>query len=210
MGGVPRALSRAARYPSNSCRGRDDGYRALPRLGRVDGLRMRAPPILQLLRHGHQLEHVAVGILEVDAAAAAPIVELAVPEMGRIAAIGEALGLDAAEDGVELGVAHVEGVVVAGDLAVLVAEEQRHLVVDAHRREVADGLGPQSEQLGEEARGLDLVARGNDGVVEHDGHDRFLPDVLLIWPNCMELRALRCGEMRVLSSRSNLAEYSNC
>src|SRR5262245_23170144 len=32
------------------------------------------------LRHGHQLEHVAVRVLEIDSAAAAPVVELAVVE----------------------------------------------------------------------------------------------------------------------------------
>ena len=54
------------------------------------------------LRHGHQLEHVAVRIAEIDAAAAVPIVELAVVEAPRRAAESDLRSLDAAEDGVEL------------------------------------------------------------------------------------------------------------
>src|SRR5205085_879506 len=54
------------------------------------------------LRHGHQLEYMAVGILEIDAAAATPIVELAVIETPRRAAVGDFGLFDTAEDGVKL------------------------------------------------------------------------------------------------------------
>jgi hypothetical protein len=45
---------------------------------------------------------VAIRALEIDAAAAVPVVELAVIKAPRRAAIGEARPLDAAENGVEL------------------------------------------------------------------------------------------------------------
>src|SRR6476646_3965115 len=54
------------------------------------------------LRHRHQLQHVPVGILEIDAGAAAPIVELAVVKAPRRAAVGDLGFLDAPENGVEV------------------------------------------------------------------------------------------------------------
>src|ERR1700704_2134477 len=64
------------------------------------------------LRHGHQFEYVTVRVFEIESAPAAPIVQLAVVEAPRRAAIGEALLLDAAEDGVEFLLADVKRVVV--------------------------------------------------------------------------------------------------
>src|SRR5208282_430651 len=61
------------------------------------------------LRHRHQLEHVAVRILKVDAAAAAPVVELAVVEAPRRAAVDQFRLLDSAENRVEFAIADVEG-----------------------------------------------------------------------------------------------------
>jgi hypothetical protein len=49
------------------------------------------------LRHGHQFEHVSVRIAEIDAAAAVPVVELAVFEAPWRAAVGDFLSLDAAQ-----------------------------------------------------------------------------------------------------------------
>src|SRR5688572_25411416 len=69
-----------------------------------------------LLRDGHQLEHVAVRVPEVDAEAAAPVVELAVSQAPGRAAVDDLALLDAAEDGVEFALADVEGVVVALEL----------------------------------------------------------------------------------------------
>ena len=69
-----------------------------------------------LLRHGHQFEHVAVRITEIDAAAAAPIVELAVVETPRRAAESDFRRLDAAEDGVEFAVADMERQMMALEL----------------------------------------------------------------------------------------------
>ena len=68
------------------------------------------------LRHGHELEHMSVGVLKIDAAAAVPIVELAVFEAPGRAAEGDFRLLDAVEDSVELAVADMESVVVALEL----------------------------------------------------------------------------------------------
>src|SRR5438132_8133419 len=59
-----------------------------------------------LLRHGHELQHVTVGILEVHSSTAIPIVELAVVKTPGCAAKSETLLFDARENGIELGVAH--------------------------------------------------------------------------------------------------------
>src|SRR5579859_3654011 len=83
-----------------------------------------------------QLEDMAVRIAEVDASAAVSVVDLAVVERMRPAAVRDACLPDALEDGVELLVADAEGVVVPLEaLAVLEVERQR--VVHAHRRERA-------------------------------------------------------------------------
>src|SRR4051794_32113360 len=121
------------------------------------------------LRHGHQLQQVTVGIPEIKPASATPIVELAVIRALRRAAIVEPCRLDAIEDGIELGIAHVKGVVVTLE-RVGVVEQQRRLIVHTYRCEVADALARQAEDIGKEACGRRLVANRNDGVVEDDRH----------------------------------------
>ena len=59
----------------------------------------------------------AVRVFEIDAAAAVPVIELTVIEAPGGAAICEPRLLDALEDGVELGIADVEGVVVTAEEA---------------------------------------------------------------------------------------------
>src|SRR2546429_3226504 len=93
---------------------------------------------LRSLRHSHQFEHVSVRVLEIDAAAAAPIVELAVVEAPGRAAVAEARLLDAAEDSVELGVGNVEREVVTLERRIVI-EQKRQRLVHPHRREVAPG-----------------------------------------------------------------------
>src|SRR5262249_16001679 len=124
----------------------------------------------QSLRDGHQLQHVTVRILEVDAAAAVPVVELAVIQAPGGAAVRNPRLLDTPQDCVELGLAHVEGVVVALKPGLLV-KQQRQLLVDPYRREiVALSAVAQTKDAGEEARGGDLVARRHDRVIENNGH----------------------------------------
>ena len=72
----------------------------------------------------------AVRVAKINAAAAVPVVELTVVEAPRCAAISELRLANAAEDGIELGIADVEGIVVAFELLVIV-EKERERVVDA-------------------------------------------------------------------------------
>src|SRR5690242_977478 len=111
----------------------------------------------------------AVRVAEVDAAAAAPVVELAVVQAPRCAAVGNFGFLNAAEDGVEVAVADVKRVVMAFEVRVVV-EQQRQRLVDLDRREVAGAAALEPENLGKEFRRRGLVAGRHDGVVENDAH----------------------------------------
>ena len=75
-----------------------------------------------LLRHRHQLQHVAVRVLEVEAAAAAPVVELAVVEAPGRAAVAEPGLFHAVKDRVELALADVERIVMAFEFVVVVKQ----------------------------------------------------------------------------------------
>jgi hypothetical protein len=77
-----------------------------------------------------------VRVAKIDAAAPVPVVELAVLEAPRCAAISESRLANATEDGIELGIADVESIVVALEL-LLVIEKERERVVDTSRREMA-------------------------------------------------------------------------
>jgi hypothetical protein len=70
----------------------------------------------------------AVRIAKIDAASTVPVVELTVVEAPRCAAIDELSLPNAAEDGIELGIADVEGVVVALELLVVIEEECKRVV----------------------------------------------------------------------------------
>ncbi len=84
--------------------------------------------------------------------------------------------LDAAENPVELLLAHQEGVVLHLDFhAVGGKEGEGHLVADLDIEERAEGLGRgQAEEAGEELGGGARVLRVDDGVVQFDGHGRDL------------------------------------
>src|SRR5688572_22378212 len=120
----------------------------------------------------------AVGVLEVEAAAAAPVVELAVIGRAGAAAVGDPILLHAAEDRVELALADMKRVVVALELAVVI-EQQREALVHPHRREVIHSPALEPEDAREELGGRDLVARRDDGVVQGDRHATSLPLVSL-------------------------------
>jgi hypothetical protein len=114
----------------------------------------------------------AVRVAKIDAAAAVPVIELTVIEAPRRAAIGELRLADAAEDGIELGIADVEGVVVALEL-LLVVEKERERVVDAYRREMAVfRIGMEAKNSREKLRRCPPVAGRDDGVIEGNGHRR--------------------------------------
>ena len=62
----------------------------------------------------------AVRVAKVDAAAAVPIIELTVVETPRCAAVSQLRLANTAQDCIELGIANVEGVVVALELLVVI------------------------------------------------------------------------------------------
>ena len=103
-------------------------------------------------------------------ATAVPVVELTVVEAPRCAAIGEPRFANAAEDRIELGIADVEGVVVALELLVVV-EKKRERVVDTYRCEMAAfRIGMKAKNARKKLRRCPFVASRDDGVVEGDGH----------------------------------------
>src|SRR3990172_1797141 len=74
------------------------------------------------------LEDVPARVIEVHAASAVVGVDLALQPVTGVGPVGEAARLDAAEDPVELVLAHEEGVVLRRGLALQDIEVQRHLV----------------------------------------------------------------------------------
>jgi hypothetical protein len=113
---------------------------------------------------------VAVRILEIDAAAAIPIVELAIVQAPRRAAVGKPRLFDAVENGIEFGIVHVERIMMTFKSLVRV-EEERERLVDAYRREMSfcffEG---EAKNLRKKSRRRFLIARRNNGVIERDGH----------------------------------------
>ena len=80
------------------------------------------------LRHGHQLDDMAVVVLVIEAAAAIPIVELSVFKAPGPASEGEPSVLDPLQDRVEFGVAYVKRIMLACDSPLRVSEVQRALI----------------------------------------------------------------------------------
>src|SRR5215470_15137053 len=125
---------------------------------------------------GEQLEQVAVGVLEVDAAAAVPGVDhagLAAPGIGPVRQV---LLANPAERGVELLLPDEKGVVLGGYRAAGLGEVQGHAVVGLDHEEVAEPGGRgQAEYAGEERRRPLLVAARHDGVVQLHAHADGIP-----------------------------------
>src|SRR3569833_785070 len=153
--------------------------------------RYRARPAVRSLSRGRGEEFVAVAgrSADIDAAAAAEVVDVPVPAVLRPGAeVDVRGGVQAREGGVEGAVADEEGVVARSDRPPVV-EVEGEVAVDPYGRE-RPGLGArrcgQAEQAGddhgahqseqakqndEEAGGGVPVARGNDQVVQGDGLD---------------------------------------
>src|SRR5260370_40886000 len=110
----------------------------------------------------------AVRVFEIEAAAAAPLVDLQVGARAWAAAIGDALVLDPGEDRVELSLAVLEGVMVMLEIAALV-EIEGQLLVALDRRELRmRPLVFEAEDPREEAGRVDLVAGRDERVLEYD------------------------------------------
>ena len=108
----------------------------------------------------------AVGVLEVYAAAAVVPADLAGAFSVWIGPVLESSITDAGEDLVELFFADQEGVVLGGNLAVVIVEVDRNIVVerdDEHRPE-RRGIR-QAEDFSEKGCRLLLVAGPNDRVI---------------------------------------------
>src|SRR5205814_3778963 len=112
----------------------------------------------------HHLEHVPIRVLEIEATAAVPVVDLHVAARARAAAIGDALALDAVEDRVEFRVADPERVMMAFELFAVV-EIERQVLVDPDRLEMrVRPLIGGAKDAGEELRRGDLIVGGDDCV----------------------------------------------
>src|SRR3569833_3316651 len=127
--------------------------------------RYRARPAVRSLSRGRGEEFVAVAgrSADIDAAAAAEVVDVPVPAVLRPGAeVNIRGGVQAREGGVEGGVVDEEGVVARRDRPPVV-EVEGEVAVDPYGRE-RPGLGArrcgQAEQAGEEPGGGVPVARG--------------------------------------------------
>ena len=109
----------------------------------------------------------AVGVLEIDAAAAVVAVDLAGLLLAGVGPVVELAFLQAGEDAVEVLFADQEGVVLPRDLAIDPVEVERDAVVefDDQERPEARRLRPP-ENLGQESCRCLPVAAPDDGVVE--------------------------------------------
>ena len=88
------------------------------------------------LSDGQQLQHVAVGILEVHAPTAATVIELPILQRTRTASIGEILFPDPPENRVKLLFAYLKGQVMTLE-APRIRKVQRERIVDANGGKVA-------------------------------------------------------------------------
>jgi len=118
----------------------------------------------------HQFQQVTIAILKIDPASAVAVVEFHVLMTSGTTAIDNAFGLDAAENGVELGVRDVESIVMVPEVTRIV-EVERQPVIHSDRREMAvRPIVVESKDVSEEPRRFILVVRRNDGVIQLDGH----------------------------------------
>src|SRR6516164_1899298 len=128
---------------------------------------------------GDYFHHVTVGVVEIDAATAVQMVDLAGLGAPRIGVIPDALSADAGERRVELGVADKERVMPWTKLFARV-EIEGHAVCRLHRDEMAP-FRPrlEIEDIREELGRDPFVLRRDDRVIEFDTHV-VLPSQFLI------------------------------
>src|ERR1700757_1842167 len=133
-----------------------------PARGRSDLLRPVAVGV------GDYLHHVTVGVVEIDAATAVQMIDLAGLGAPRIGVIPDALGADAGERRVELGVADKERVMPRSELFARI-EIEGHAVRCLDRDEMAP-FRPRLkiEDIGEELGRDPFVLRRDDRVIEFD------------------------------------------
>src|SRR5271166_1164937 len=143
----------------------------------------RAPPAGERMRRagssplgdravwaGDQLEQMPVRVVEIDAAAAIEVVDLAGPLASEIRVMLDAGGADTGECGVEFGVANQKGVVLRAK-ALGVGKIEGDSVARLDRDEVAPFRSRlEVQDVGQELGGSPFVLRGDDRVVQLDSH----------------------------------------
>src|SRR6516225_5037220 len=117
---------------------------------------------------GDYFHHVTVGVVEINAATAVQMIDLARLGAPRIGAIPDALRADAGERGVELGVADKEREMPRTKLFARI-EIEGHSVRSLHRDEMAPFRSRfEIEDIGEEFGRDPFVLRRDDRVIEFD------------------------------------------
>jgi hypothetical protein len=111
---------------------------------------------------------VAVGIFEIDAAAAVPSIGLHVILREWTAAVGDSGLLDSTEDRIELRIADVESVVMHLEAIPVVEVEGECFVNSDGRKMTHRAFVLQTEQVGEKLCRRLLVMRRHDRVVQRD------------------------------------------
>src|SRR5580700_4190124 len=119
---------------------------------------------------GDYFHHVTVGVVEIDAATAVQMIDLAGLGAPRIGVILDALGADAGERGGKFGVADKEGVVPRPEFFARI-EIQGHAVSRLNRDEMAP-FRPrlEIEDISKELGRDPVVLRRDDRMVEFDTH----------------------------------------
>src|SRR2546422_749595 len=184
---VPAGIGRMARASRGRVAGKSqteatviEGQPPLGRYRQVSSM-LEEFRLAPRLGHCHDLQQVAVRVLEVETAPAPAGVDLAVGVAVWATAVGDPLGRHPGEDRLELRLADMERVVMAlarpgvearpAPQFWLVRKIKGQALVHLHLREVARArLDRQAEDLGEELGGGDLVFRWHDGMVQANRH----------------------------------------
>src|SRR5580658_6994210 len=117
-----------------------------------------------------------IGIAEVDAAAAIPVVDFHIVGSEGSAAVGQPFRLHSPEDVVEIGLADFESIMLRLERGAIVEIERQRLARDPNRSEMTErSLILEAENPFIKPRGLFLVMRRYDRVVQFDFHDAFPP-----------------------------------
>src|SRR6516165_7795092 len=141
-----------------------EGGQWAPTADAKSGCKATAHQARSSLRHGHQLDDVAVVILVIEATAAIPIVELSVFKAPGPASEGDPSVLDPLQDRVEFGVTYVKRVMLACDSPLRVSEVQGQCVVDAHRRKVTPEPSKRSPKISAKKRAAPSLSRAQTMV----------------------------------------------
>src|SRR5271166_3316388 len=119
---------------------------------------------------GDQLEQVAIRVVEIDAAAAIEMINLAGPLTAEICIVRDTGGADAGEGGIEFRVADQEGIVLRAK-ALRVGKIERDSVPCLDRHEMAPFRSRlQVQDVGEELGRSPFVLRRDDRVVQFNSH----------------------------------------